>query len=228
MAICTKNFKIYFTHAGLNLILAIVLSWGKQSFSDESKSAVLDSVTRLSAGTGWREKEKALEDVTGVYYYNAMKIQEMFHNAVSNHRQNRDYYSPLHTSIMAVGVWRIRPAIDELMQVIDYCIDAKTIPDGLMMLGQSFYPAVESLILLGVEPERLVEFIAKENESRRTSLAAYVLCRRLKGKEKAFEYLNRELVHYTNDRQRSNIQKAIDLIKKVEYDSDLIPSPYNP
>ena len=46
--------------------------------------------------------------------------------------------------------------------------------------------------------------------------------------KKAVEYLNRELVHYTNDRQRGNIQKAIDLIKKVEYDSDLIPSPYNP
>ena len=102
----------------------ILLSWGKQSFSDESKSAVLDSVTRLSAGTGWREKEKALEDVTGVYYYNAVKIQEMFQNAVSSHRQNRAYYSPLHTSIMAVGVWRIRPAIDELMQVIaDYLFE---------------------------------------------------------------------------------------------------------
>ncbi len=228
MAICTKNFKIYFTHAGLNLILAIVLSWGKQSFSDESKSAVLDSVTRLSAGTDWREKEKALEDVTGVYYYNAMKIQEMFHNAVSNHRQNRDYYSPLHTSIEAVGVWRIRPAIGNLLSIIDYCLDAKTIPDGLMMLGQSFYPAVESLILLEVEPERLVQFIAKEKEPRRASLAAYVLCNQLKRKEKAIEYLNRELVHYTNDRQRDNIQKAIDLIKKVEYDCDLIPSPYNP
>ncbi|MBR5838063.1 MAG: hypothetical protein IKZ84_05900, partial [Victivallales bacterium] len=65
-------------------------------------------------------------------------------------------------------------------------------------------------------------------EQRRASLAAYVLCRRLKGKEKAVEYLNRELVHYTNERQRDNIQKAIDLIKKVEYDCDLIPSPYTP
>ena len=228
MAIYTRNFKTCLTRTGLNLVLAILLSWGKLSFSDESKSAVLDSVTKLSAGTGWREKEKALEDVTGVYYYNAMKIQEMFHNAVSNHRQNRDYYSPLHTSIMAVGVWRIRPAIDELMQVIDYCIDAKTMPVGDMVSGDYFFPAIDALLNLEVEPERLVQFIAKEKEPRRASLAAYVLCRRLKGKEKAIEYLNRELVHYTNDRQRDNIHKTIDLIKKVEYDSDLIPSPYNP
>ena len=197
MAICTKNLKIYFTRAGLNLILAILLSWGKQSFSDESKSAVLDSVTRLSAGTGWREKEKALEDVTGVYYYNAVKIQEMFQNAVSSHRQNRAYYSPLHTSIMAVGVWRIRPAIDELMQVIDYCIDAKTMPVGDMVLGDYFFPVIDALLNLEVESERLVEFIAKEKEQRRASLATYVLCRRLKWKEKTVEYLNRELVHYT-------------------------------
>ncbi|MBR4417808.1 MAG: hypothetical protein IKS67_13605 [Victivallales bacterium] len=147
---------------------------------------------------------------------------------MDSHHQNRGFYSPLHASIEAVGVWRVRPAIDNLLSIIDYCLDAKTIPNGLMMLGQSFYPATGALLKLEVEPERLVQFIAKEKEQRRASLAAYVLCRRLKGKEKAVEYLNRELVHYTNDRQRGNIQKAIDLIKKVEYDCDLIPSPYTP
>ena len=194
----------------------------------ESESAILPSAKVLSEEKDWLETREKLGNLRHIYKDNEMFILNMFRKAMDNHHQNRGFYSPLHASIEAVGVWRIRPAIGNLLSIIDYCLDAKTIPDGLMMLGQSFYPAVESLILLEVEPERLVQFIAKEKEQRRASLAAYVLCRRLKGKEKAIEYLNRELVHYTNDRQRDNIHKTIDLIKKVEYDSDLIPSPYNP
>lgn len=194
----------------------------------ESESAILPSAKVLSEEKDWLETREKLGNLRHIYKDNEMFILNMFRKAMDNHHQNRGFYSPLHASIEAVGVWRIRPAIGNLLSIIDYCLDAKTIPDGLMMLGQSFYPAVESLILLEVEPERLVQFIAKEKEQRRASLAAYVLCRRLKGKEKAVEYLNRELVHYTNDRQRGNIQKAIDLIKKVEYDCDLIPSPYTP
>ena len=194
----------------------------------ESESAILPSAKVLSEEKDRLETREKLGNLRHIYKDNEMFILNMFRKAMDNHHQNRGFYSPLHASIEAVGVWRIRPAIGNLLSIIDYCLDAKTIPDGLMMLGQSFYPAVESLILLEVEPERLVQFIAKEKEQRRASLAAYVLCRRLKGKEKAVEYLNRELVHYTNDRQRGNIQKAIDLIKKVEYDCDLIPSPYTP
>ena len=194
----------------------------------ESESAILPSAKVLSEEKDWLETREKLGNLRHIYKDNEMFILNMFRKAMDNHHQNRGFYSPLHASIEAVGVWRIRPAIGNLLSIIDYCLDAKTIPDGLMLLGQSFYPAVESLILLEVEPERLVQFIAKEKEQRRASLAAYVLCRRLKGKEKAVEYLNRELVHYTNDRQRGNIQKAIDLIKKVEYDCDLIPSPYTP
>lgn len=194
----------------------------------ESESAILPSAKVLSEEKDWLETREKLGNLRHIYKDNEMFILNMFRKAMDNHHQNRGFYSPLHASIEAVGVWRVRPAIDNLLSIIDYCLDAKTIPNGLMMLGQSFYPATGALLKLEVEPERLVQFIAKEKEPRRASLAAYVLFNQLKRKEKAIEYLNRELVHYTNDRQRDNIQKAIDLIKKVEYDCDLIPSPYNP
>ena len=191
----------------LGIMLSMTICWCCFATAAENESAILPSAKVLSEEKDWLETREKLGNLRHIYKDNEMFILNMFRKAMDNHHQNRGFYSPLHASIEAVGVWRIRPAIGNLLSIIDYCLDAKTIPDGLMMLGQSFYPAVESLILLEVEPERLVQFIAKE---------------------KAFEYLNRELVHYTNDRQRDNIQKAIDLIKKVEYDCDLIPSPYNP
>ncbi len=206
----------------------MAICWCCFAVAAENELAILPSAKVLSEEKDWLESREKLGNLRQIYEDNEKFIFHKFRKAMDSHHQNRGFYSPLHASIEAVGVWRVRPAIDNLLSIIDYCLDAKTIPNGLMMLGQSFYPAVESLILLEVEPERLVQFIAKEKEPRRASLAAYVLCRRLKGKEKAIEYLNRELVHYTNDRQRDNIHKTIDLIKKVEYDSDLIPSPYNP
>ncbi len=212
----------------LGIMLSMTICWCCFATAAENESAIFSSAKVLSEEKDWLESREKLGNLRQIYEDNEKFLLDMFRKAMDNHRQNCGYYSPLHTSIEAVGIWRIRTVVDNLLSVIDYCLDTKTIPDGLMMLGQSFYPVTGALLKLEVEPERLVEFIAKENESRRTSLAAYVLCRRLNRKEKAVEYLNRELVHYTNDRQRGNIQKAIDLIKKVEYDSDLIPSPYNP
>jgi hypothetical protein len=222
------HVKKYFSLPILGIMLSMAICWCCFAVAAENESAILPSAKVLSEEKDWLETREKLGNLRHIYKDNEMFILNMFRKAMDNHHQNRGFYSPLHASIEAVGVWRIRPAIGNLLSIIDYCLDAKTIPDGLMMLGQSFYPAVESLILLEVEPERLVQFIAKEKEPRRASLAAYVLCNQLKRKEKAIEYLNRELVHYTNDRQRDNIQKAIDLIKKVEYDCDLIPSPYTP
>ena len=209
-------------------MLSMAICWCCFAVAAENELAILPSAKVLSEEKDWLESREKLGNLRQIYEDNEKFIFHKFRKAMDSHHQNRGFYSPLHASIEAVGVWRVRPAIDNLLSIIDYCLDAKTIPNGLMMLGQSFYPATGALLKLEVEPERLVQFIAKEKEQRRASLAAYVLCRRLKGKEKAVEYLNRELVHYTNDRQRGNIQKAIDLIKKVEYDCDLIPSPYTP
>ena len=222
------HVKKYLSLPILGIILSMTICWCCFATAAENESAILPSAKVLSEEKDWLESREKLGNLRQIYEDNEKFLLDMFRKAMDNHRQNCGYYSPLHTSIEAVGIWRIRTVVDNLLSVIDYCLDTKTIPDGLMMLGQSFYPVTGALLKLEVEPERLVQFIAKEKEQRRALLAAYVLCRRLNRKEKAVEYLNRELVHYTNDRQRGNIQKAIDLIKKVEYDSDLIPSPYNP
>ncbi len=222
------HVKKYFSLPILGIMLSMAICWCCFAVAAENELAILPSAKVLSEEKDWLESREKLGNLRQIYEDNEKFIFHKFRKAMDSHHQNRGFYSPLHASIEAVGVWRVRPAIDNLLSIIDYCLDAKTIPNGLMMLGQSFYPATGALLKLEVEPERLVQFIAKEKVPRRASLAGYVLCRNLKGKEKAIEYLNRELVHYTNDRQRDNIQKAIDLIKKVDYDSDLIPSPYTP
>ena len=181
------HVKKYFSLPILGIMLSMAICWCCFAVAAENELAILPSAKVLSEEKDWLESREKLGNLRQIYEDNEKFIFHKFRKAMDSHHQNRGFYSPLHASIEAVGVWRIRPAIGNLLSIIDYCLDAKTIPNGLMMLGQSFYPATGALLKLEVEPERLVQFIAKEKEPRRASLAAYVLCRRLKGKEKAFD-----------------------------------------
>ena len=87
----------------------------------ESESAILPSAKVLSEEKDWLETREKLGNLRHIYKDNEMFILNMFRKAMDNHHQNRGFYSPLHASIEAVGVWRIRPAIGNLLSIIDYC-----------------------------------------------------------------------------------------------------------
>ena len=185
--------------------------------------AILDSVTLLKSAQDDAEKLKYLDEINHLYMDNALLILTKFRYDIAKNRQDNTWCSPLHLSIRAVGCWHVRSAMDDLLKIIDYKLDPRSIPVGCSMMEDYLHPVLRILIQLGIEQETIIRTIANAESKERICLLLWTWGR-LKGvrKEEMPTILEKESVLYPEEKQQKNLRLAADYLKKAEHISDLI------
>ena len=185
--------------------------------------AILDSVTLLKSAQDDAEKLKYLDEINHLYMDNALLILTKFRYDIAKNRQDNTWCSPLHLSIRAVGCWHVRSAMDDLLKIIDYKLDPRSIPVGGSMMEDYLHPVLRILIQLGIEQETIIRTIANAESKERICLLLWTWGR-LKGvrKEEMPTILEKESVLYPEEKQQKNLRLAADYLKKAEHISDLI------
>lgn len=185
--------------------------------------AVLDSVTLLKNAQNNDEKLKYLDEINHLYMDNAMLILNKLRYDIANHLKDGGYCSPLHLSLRAVSCWHVRAAINDLIQIIDYKLDSKTIPRGTCFMEDGLYPVLRILIELGIERETIIRAIANAESEERICLLLWTLGR-LKGvrEQEIPAIIEKESAFYKEEKQQKNLQLATDYLKKAEHISDLL------
>ena len=185
--------------------------------------AILDSVTLLKSAKDDAEKLKYLDEINHIYMDNALLILTKFRYDIAKNRQDNTWCSPLHLSIRAVGCWHIRSATDDLLKIIDYKLDPRSIPVGGDMMEDYLHPVLRILIQLGIERETTIRAIANAETKERIGLLLWILGR-LKGinERNILEIFEKEAAQYTEENQQKNIHAALAMLKQMKHVSDFI------
>ncbi len=91
---------------------------------------------------------------------------------------DNSWWSPTHWTIEALGEYRIDKPAELLVQNIDYTIDRKTMPGGMKVTSNVFYPVADALRKIRGVPARkaIVERLKEEINSDTVMLCTWVLC----------------------------------------------------
>jgi hypothetical protein len=141
-------------------------------------------------------------------------------DAVEKNKEDRSYHSPLHIAILSVDAWNVFCAVETLLSIIDYELDVRSLPDGMVVSGDYFYPAASALVRLQVELIRIIGKIETAGTPKQLRLLTWVLFKRTGSAEKAISILKD--VNQKEQKTRQNISEALELLKKPQ---DLLPPP---
>jgi hypothetical protein len=87
--------------------------------------------------------------------------------------------SPLHVAILAVGSYSVFEAESALLSIVDYEIDIRSLPVGLNVSGDFFFPAAGALVQLRVDTKKIVDaMLVTAKTDRQLQLMAWVLFQR--------------------------------------------------
>ena len=138
--------------------------------------------------------------------------------AVTKHKEDHRYMSPIHCAVLAVRDWHVFEAEDKLISIIDYQLDLASLPVGMKVTGDYFYPAASSLVDIRVDTRKLVNVIGQTKDDQKLRLLTWVVCRRTGSTEDARRVLT---AHVSNER----IQKALQFLDQAQHAADLLPHP---
>ena len=215
-------FRVLFTVCLIGMLLNMKADV-KATHAKLESPAVLDSVTLLKSAQTNDEKLKYLDELYYLYMDNALLIQNKLRYDIAHHLKDDGWCSPLHLSMIAVGCWHVRSAMDDLLKIIDYKLDPRSIPLGGDMMEDYLHPVLHILVQLGIEQETIIRTIANAESKERICLLLWTWGR-LKGvrKEEMPTILEKESVLYPEEKQQKNLRLAADYLKKAEHISDLI------
>jgi len=165
------------------------------------------------------DRSRTLMSLNRQYNAESTNLDIALSEAVKKHKKNNRYMSPLHAAILAVESWRIYESEDTLILIVDYELDAASIPVGMDMAGYSFYPAATALVELRADTTKVVDAIAATKSDKKLQLLTWVLYRRTKSSDETTRLLNAT----GGEKLQKNIQKALRLVKHAEHHSDLLP-----
>ena len=164
-----KNIRInLFCSTGLMPLCIAVGTVHAESLMVES-----DVATSAQSITASATKEERLEHVGKLMAQYAQVesiLLQNLHNSCSRDIKDNTYYSPLHAAILAVDAWHINRADAALIEVIDYTLDPASLPDGLSVSGDYFYPAIRPLVKLRVDVRMVIKAITQADNEKRISL----------------------------------------------------------
>ena len=208
-------------------VLTFILCMSIKTVRAESagiKTDAIDSARKLSVATQKVEREMNVEKLMSQYAQVESILLQNLRDSCSRDIKDQTYYSPLYAAIQAVRAWRIVRAEDALIEVIDYTLDQASLPVGLNVLGDFFYPAARSLVELRVDCRKVIKAIARADSKKRISLLSWVLTERLGNDlNKTEEYLKAEVERCDDGKENDNLMCAIGLIGKAKHSTDLIP-----
>ncbi len=134
------------------------------------------------------------------------------------HWDDRRYKSPVHCAILAIDALRVFEAEDSLLMIIEYELDPASLPVGLVVYGDYFYPAASALTRLRIDARNVLDaMIAMPNEDeRRLRLLTWVLAARTGSVDATKRSLEGPDRH-------ENLRRAIQFLESAEHASDLLP-----
>ena len=192
--------------------------------ANETEQYVLKSVSGLSIEKERLENEECLNEIDQIYRQNKEQIIRKFNDAIANHKNNKNWYSPVHVSILAVKYWSIHTAINDLLAIIDYEIDITTVPLGCYIMMNDLYPAADALVELEVEKEKIIHSIIKSKSQKNIILLSWIMHKRFNEKtNEAVIFLEKEKDNYKTSIQKiKNINDSIKILKETRNSSEIL------
>ena len=136
-------------------------------------------------------RERALETFIKQSLDERRRLAHILEKAAKEHKVDDRYMSPLHVAILAVENCRVFEAESSLFSVIDYQLDVRSLPDGLVVSGDFFYPAAATLVSLHVDTKKVVNAMLKNVDDRQLQLLTWMLFRRAGSADNARRILRR-------------------------------------
>lgn len=173
-----------------------------------------------------KTRETASERLWAQHTRECQALTDVLDTAIQLSRDDRSYGSPLHLACNSAVCWQAIDARFALYSIIDYRLDVSTIPLGVNISGQGFYPAASALIDLRVDAAEVGREISQcdMDSPRRIQLLTWVLAERAGGIEEAKAVLIKNGAG--KDPKRDPLAKALALVSATNNTLDLLPSPY--
>lgn len=169
------------------------------------------------------ERNRALEGLTAKYDEVKSSLITILEEAITKFSRDRRYQSPLHSAILAVDAWRVMNADTMLLSMVDYELDPTSLPVGINVLGDYFYPAARALVHLRADAAKVMDaLVAAENAKKLRILTWILLQREGDDVEKMKTTLTDTSKKSHSATEKQNIDKALELLNKP---SDLLPLP---
>lgn len=165
--------------------------------------------------------EKAVRNETVIklkerYLSMGENLESVLQEAIKKHKGDTRYMSPLYSAILTVETWRVFETEDTLLSIVDYELDVGSLPLGMSVTGEFFYPAARTLVKLRVDPKKIVNAIVQTQDNRKRQLLTWVLRSRTESTDDASRLLKGEV-------SNENIQKALQLLDEAKNVADLLP-----
>jgi len=179
---------------------------------DEHSDAFRLQATRLLAADA-TERERALEWFNGQYHEVITGLQRALGQAAQDHRADRRYASPLHYAILAIDRWRVVESEDTLLSVVDYELDRKTLPEGITVGGDFFYPAAGALVRMRIDTVKVVEAIKSSKTPKRLRILTWMLVQRTERIEEA-KGLLQDAAKASSEAAKQNLKQALEFLQR--------------
>ncbi len=140
--------------------------------------------------------------------------------AIQRHRNDLAYDSPLASVCTSIQTLNIVEAERDLYNIADYRIDGKTIPLGLCIGTDGFYPAAAALVAIRADVYQLVNHIPQCSSDSQIRALTWVLAKRTHDLDEAKAALNKEIAtgYYVTNK---NLQRAFSLVSSVKSADDI-------
>lgn len=208
----------------LVICVGVALLTAGQAFTKDGEKedgGELDARQLLSAER--TERDRVVEGLTTRYHEVSSALLKILEEANTKFRTDRRYHSPLHSAILAVDTWRVIEADALLLSMVDYELDVLSLPDGILVLGDYFYPAASALVHLRADAAKVEEALVATENLKTLRILTWVLLQR-EGDD--IEKVKTTLTDTSNKSrsatEKQTVKKAIELLNKS---SDLLPIP---
>ena len=195
-----------------SLLLIITLTIIAKCFAISDAKQAYNKYQAVQADR--RKNEKLETDYLVQYDKQKEKILENLSKAIDNNQEDTWFYSPLHTAINIIRIWRIKEAEDKLIKIIDYKIDPASLPVGMDVDGSYFFPVIDTLISLRTNHRKIIEAIANYKNDDQLKLLTWVLHKKFD--KESNNILLLYLKKYKRKEQKDKINESIKLIENAK------------
>lgn len=188
--------------------------------AEERNIVVLDARQLLSVQP--MERSQAVDGLTAKYREISAALLKTLEEAKAQFRKDHRYHSPLHSAILAVDAWQVIDADMLLFSMVDYELDPSSLPLGMDVPGDYFYPAAKTLVHLRVDMEKVERTLGATENPRTRRILTWVLLERGEDIEKTKMALADARGKSHGATEKRNINKALELL---DNSSELLPVP---
>ena len=188
--------------------------------AEEENIGMIDTKQLLSVQP--TERSQALEGLTAKYRKVCTELLKTLEEAKAEFRADRRYHSPLHSAILAVHSWQVTGAEDTLLTMVDYELDMASLPVGMDVFGDYFFPAARTLVHLRVDMAKVERALGAAEDPKTLRILTWVLLERGKDVERTKMALADASSKTQWADEKRNFNEALELLNNP---SELLPRP---